>query len=161
MGMLIQHYRDILAELSAAGAEYLVVDGFAIAAHVVPRSTFDIDVWVRPGPENARRVWNALASFGAPVDNLTADDIARPGFGYQIGVAPVRIDILTEIDGITFEEAWRDREHLNFEGVVVPFISMEHLLVNKRASGRPKDLADIALIEAEQSAQNRESSDDA
>jgi hypothetical protein len=161
MGMLIQHYKDILAELSAAGAEYLVVGGFAIAAHVIPRSTFDIDIWIRPDPENAQRVWNALASFGAPIGNVTRDDLARPGFFYQIGVAPVRIDILTEIDGITFDEGWQEREHLNFEGVVVPFISMRHLLANKRASGRPKDLADIALIEAEQSAENRTSSDDA
>ena len=144
--MLIQHYRDILAELSAAGAEYLVVGGFAIAAHVEPRSTGDIDVWVRPDPENARRVWNALASFGAPVETLTPADFARPGFFFQIGVAPVRIDILTEIDGVAFDEAWKAREHLTFEGVIVPFIGMEHLLRNKQASGRPKDLADVALL---------------
>jgi hypothetical protein len=150
MDMLIQHYRDILAELSAAGAEYLVVGGFAVAAHVIPRSTLDIDVWIRPDPENAQRVWDALASFGAPIGNLTPADFAKPGFFYQIGVAPVRMG---------FEEAWREREHLKFEGVMVPFLSMRHLLANKKAAGRPKDLADIALIEAEQ--QNRESSDDA
>jgi hypothetical protein len=159
--MLIQHYRDILAELSAAGAEYLVVGGFAIAAHVIPRSTGDIDVWVRADPANAQRVWNALASFGAPMGGLTPEDFSRPGFGYQIGVAPVRIDILTEIDGVTFEDAWQEREHLNFEGVVVPFIGMEHLLRNKRATGRPKDLADVVMLEAEKSTRERASSDDA
>lgn len=159
--MLIQHYRDILAELSAAGAEYLVVGGFAIAAHVIPRSTGDIDVWVRADTVNAERVWNALVSFGAPMGDLTPEDLSRPGFGFQIGVAPVRIDILTEIDGVTFDEAWREREHLNFEGVVVPFISMEHLLRNKKASGRPKDLADVVLLEAETSTKKRASSDDA
>lgn len=97
--MLIKHYRDILAELSAAGAEYLVVVGFAIAAHVIPRSTGGIDLWVRPDPANAQRVWNGLAAFGAPIEGLTPADFASPGFGFQIGVAPVRIDILTEIDG--------------------------------------------------------------
>lgn len=159
--MLIQHYRDILAELSAAGAEYLVVGGFAIAAHVIPRSTGDIDLWVRPQPENAQRVWNGLASFGAPIGNLTPADFARPGFFFQIGVVPVRIDILTEVDGLTFEEAWSEREYLNFEGVVVPFISRKHLLVNKKASGRPKDLADVVLLEAEQPTNGLQSSDDA
>jgi hypothetical protein len=159
--MLIQHYRDILAELSAAGAEYLVVGGFAVAAHVIPRTTGDIDVWVRADPANAQRVWDALVSFAAPIGGLTPEDFSRPGFGFQIGVVPVRIDIQTEIDGVTFDEAWPEREHLNFEGVIVPFISMDHLLRNKRASGWPKDLADVVMLEAEQSTKNRVSSDDA
>jgi hypothetical protein len=154
--MLIQHYRDILAELSAAGAEYLVVGGFAIAAHVLPRSTGDIDVWVRADPANAERVWSALAAFGAPIAGLSAADFATPGFGFQIGVVPVRIDILTEIDGVSFDEAWAEREHLVFEGVTVPFISFDHLLRNKRATDRPKDRADVVLLESEKSAKKKE-----
>lgn len=157
--MLIQHYRDILAELSAAGAEYLVVGGFAIAAHVIPRSTGDIDVWVRADPANAERIWTGLAAFGAPLAGLSPADFATPGFGFQIGVAPVRIDILTEIDGVSFDEAWAAREHLVFEGVSVPFIGLDHLLRNKRATGRPKDLADVVMLEAEKSAKRARSDD--
>lgn len=157
--MLIPHYRDILAELSAAGADFMVVGAYALASYVEPRSTGDIDIWIRPDPSNAVRVWNALASFGAPISNISVDQIAKPGFGYQIGVAPVRIDILTEIDGVTFEEAWNERKLLNFEGVTVPVISRRHLLLNKKAAGRPKDLADVASLEED--ALNEESRDDA
>jgi hypothetical protein len=148
--MLIQHYRDILAELSAAGADYLLIGAFALASYIEPRATGDIDLWVRPDPENARRVWNALAAFGAPIGNLTAEDFAKPGLVFQIGVAPVRIDILTKIDGVDFDEAWPERERLNFEGVVVPVISRRHLVINKQATGRPKDLADVAMLQEAQ-----------
>lgn len=137
----------------------MVVGAYALASYVEPRSTGDIDIWIRPDPSNAVRVWNALASFGAPISNISVDQIAKPGFGYQIGVAPVRIDILTEIDGVTFEEAWNERKLLNFEGVTVPVISRRHLLLNKKAAGRPKDLADVASLEED--ALNEESRDDA
>ncbi|HEX5725921.1 MAG TPA: hypothetical protein VFX98_10685 [Longimicrobiaceae bacterium] len=145
--MLIPHYRDILAELSAAGADYLLVGAFAMAVYEIPRATGDIDLWIRPDPANARRVWTALARFGAPVETLTEEELAQPGFFYQIGVAPVRIDLLTQIDGVEFEEAWREREHREFYGVVVPVISRRHLLINKKATGRAKDLADAAWLE--------------
>jgi hypothetical protein len=149
MEMLIQHYRDILAELSAAEAEYLLIGAFAVATYVEPRTTGDIDLWVRPGPENAARVWRALAAFGAPISMLTPEELAKPGFFFQIGVAPVRIDLLTAIDGVTFEEAWAEREFLNFEGLMVPVISRKHLVINKKATGRPKDLADVATLQGQ------------
>jgi hypothetical protein len=145
--MLLPHYRDILDELSAAGADYLLVGSFAMAAHEMPRATGDIDLWIRPDPANARRVWTALASFGAPIGDLTEEELTRPGFFFQIGIAPVRIDVLTEIDGVSFEEAWNEREYHVFEGVRVPVISRRHLLINKKATGRPKDLADVAWLE--------------
>ena len=145
--MLNPDYRDILSELSGAGAEFLVVGAFAMAAHQMPRATGDLDLWIRPDLSNARRVWTGLARFGAPVAQITYEELAEPGHFLQIGVAPVRIDILTEIDGVGFEEAWTDRIELDFEGVRVPVISRRHLLVNKRAAGRPKDLADAAWIE--------------
>ncbi|HEX2202502.1 MAG TPA: nucleotidyl transferase AbiEii/AbiGii toxin family protein [Longimicrobium sp.] len=134
-------------ELSAAGAEYLLIGAFAIAVHEMPRATGDIDLWIRPDPENARRVWAALASFGAPIDDLTVEELAKPGMFYQIGVAPVRIDFVTEIDGVSFDDAWSEREYHVFEGVTVPVISRRHLLINKKATGRPKDLADVAWLE--------------
>jgi hypothetical protein len=145
--MLNPDYRDILSELSGAGADFLVVGAFAMAAHQMPRATGDLDIWIRPDPANARRVWTGLARFGAPVAEITYEELAEPGLFLQIGVAPVRIDILTEIDGVGFDEAWADRIELDFEGVGVPVISRRHLLVNKKAAGRPKDLADAAWIE--------------
>jgi hypothetical protein len=145
--MLIQHYRDILAELAVANAEYLLVGAFAMAAYVEPRATGDIDLWIRPEIDNARRVWGALARFGAPVEKLTAEDLTHPEFFFQIGIAPVRIDILTWIDGVTFEEAWAEREHLDFEGLRVPVLSRRHLVVNKKTTGRLKDLADVEALE--------------
>ena len=148
--MLIQHYRDILGELSAAEADFLLVGAFAIAVHEFPRATGDIDLWVRPDSANARRVWSALAKFGAPVDGVSVEELSRPGFFYQIGVAPVRIDILTAIDGVTFDEAWGEREYHDLFGVTVPVISRRHLLINKKAAGRPKDLIDVAWLEGKQ-----------
>jgi hypothetical protein len=145
--MLIQHYRDILVELLAAGADYLLVGSFAIAVHEYPRATGDIDLWIRPEPANAARVWQGLARFGAPVANITIEELSRPGFFYQIGVPPARIDILTAIDGVTFEEAWEEREYHQLFGVAVPVISRRHLLINKKAAGRPKDLGDVAWLE--------------
>jgi hypothetical protein len=149
--MLIQHYRDILQELSAAEADFLLVGAFAIAVHQYPRATGDIDFWIRPEPTNARRVWNALASFGAPVENLTIEELSRPGFFYQVGVVPVRIDIMTSIDGVTFDEAWAEKEYHQLFGLTVPVISRRHLLINKKATGRPKDQADAAWLEESQS----------
>ncbi|MFL5540032.1 MAG: nucleotidyltransferase [Longimicrobiaceae bacterium] len=148
--MLIQHYRDILDELSAAGADYLLVGAFALAVHEYPRATGDIDLWVRPTLENARRVRDALAKFGAPVDNLSVEELSRPDFFYQVGVAPVRIDILTSVDGVTFDEAWEEKESHKLYGLEVPVISRRHLLINKKATGRPKDLADVAWLEDSQ-----------
>jgi hypothetical protein len=145
--MLIPHYRDILSELSVAGAEYLLVGAFAMAAHELPRATGDIDLWIRPNLENAGRVWNALARFGAPMEKLTVEELADPDLFFQIGVAPVRIDILTRIDGVEFEDAWAERVVSEFDGVAVPVLSRRHLLINKRASDRPKDRADAAWLE--------------
>src|SRR5215211_1652232 len=108
--MLNPDYRDILSELSGAGADFLVVGAFAMAAHQMPRATGDLDIWIRPDPANARR----LARFGAPVAEITYEELAEPGLFLQIGVAPVRIGILTEINGVGFDEAWADRIELDF-----------------------------------------------
>jgi hypothetical protein len=145
--MLIPHYRDILRELSAAEVDYLLVGAFAVAVHQYPRATGDIDLWVRADPANAARVWTALARFGAPMENVSVEELSRPGFFYQVGVAPVRIDVLTSIDGVSFDEAWKEKEFHELFGVTVPVISRRHLLINKKASGRPKDLADAAIME--------------
>jgi hypothetical protein len=102
-------FRDLFAALNDARAEYLVVGAHALAAHGHVRATKDIDVWIRSDPENAARVHQALDAFGAPLANLSPADLASPGIVFQIGVAPNRIDILTMISGVTFEEAWPAR----------------------------------------------------
>jgi predicted nucleotidyltransferase len=145
--MLNPDYRDMLSALSDEGVEFLLVGAFALAAHGVPRATGDIDIWVRATEDNARRVWRALAQFGAPTHDLTTADLATPDIVFQIGVAPRRIDILTAIDGVTFDEAWRRRVTIELDGVVVPVIGREDLIRNKRASGRPKDVADLDWLD--------------
>jgi hypothetical protein len=144
----------MLAALCAAGAEFLLVGAHALAAHGVPRATGDMDVWVRPTPENARRVWDALVSFGAPLSDLELGDLHSPDVVFQIGLPPARIDLLTSITGVSFADAWAKRIEIEIEDLKIGCLSREDFIANKRATGRPKDLADIALLEAEQDSKN-------
>ncbi len=137
---------EMLSALNAAGAEYLVVGAHALAAHGVPRATGDLDIWVRGTPENAGRVLAALRAFGAPLFNLTTDDLSCPETVFQIGVVPVRIALLTSISGVGFEEAWSGRISASIEGVTFGVLGREELLRNKRATGRPKDLLDVESL---------------
>ena len=141
-------FRDILALLQSEGAAFLIVGAHALAVHGYLRATGDLDLWVRPDPENAQRVWRALLRFGAPVDalNLSQADLEKPGVVFQIGLPPRRIDLLTEISGIEFAEAWTTRVMQVVDGLEVPFLGREALVRNKRASGRDKDLADLRVL---------------
>lgn len=139
-------FRDLFATLNDAGVEYLLVGAHALAAHGHVRATKDLDIWVRATPDNAERVMAALESFGAPTARVTTDDFASPGTVYEIGVAPIRIDILTAIDGVTFDEAWPRRVGSSYGDQPVQVISRDDLLRNKRASGRAQDLADVAAL---------------
>jgi hypothetical protein len=141
-------FEEILSELSAAGAEFLVVGAHALAAHDRPRSTGDLDIWVRADRANAERVWAALSMFGAPLHDLSLEDLAEPGIVFQMGLPPYRIDILTEISGVTFDEAWPNRIINEFEGKPYPVIGRLDLIRNKRAAGRPKDLVDADELES-------------
>jgi hypothetical protein len=136
----------LLRELSAAEARYLIVGAYAVTFHSQPRSTGDLDIWVDPTAENAARVYRALQSFGAPLQDLSERDLQTPGIVYQIGVAPRRIDVLTSLTGVTFEDAWRGRVSGHMGDLECPFIGREHLIRNKRALGRPRDLADLELL---------------
>lgn len=140
-------FRELLSEFSTHGVEYLVIGAHALAAHGHVRATKDLDVWVRAEPENARRVVEALRSFGAPLSDVTLDDFAKPGITFQIGVDPVRIDIITEVHGVTFAAAWSRRLVSVVDGLRVPVISKDDLIANKRATGRLQDLADIEALE--------------
>ena len=145
--MLNENFRDMLSTLNDAGAEYLVVGAYALTAYGPARATGDFDIWVRPTEENAERVWTALERFGAPRRKLTRQDLVTPDVVFQIGIAPNRIDLLTSITGVAFEEAWPHRVQVTIDGLQVPVLGREQLLKNKRAIGRPKDLADVAWLE--------------
>lgn len=139
---------DMVAALREEGAEFLVVGAFAMAAHGVPRATGDLDLWVRPRPDNAERVWRALLRFGAPVElaGLTVEDLARAGMVYQVGQPPRRIDVITEIDGVSFDEAWPNRVVVEAGGLALPCLGRSDLVRNKKASDREKDRADLVLL---------------
>ena len=137
---------EMLAALSAAGVEFLIVGAYALAAHGLPRATGDIDIWVRPTRANAARVMEALKAFGAPLFGLSMEDLLRPDTVFQIGVAPSRIDLLTGITGVSFEEAWQNRLSVEIDDQVVPVIGVEDLIRNKAATGRPKDQADLIWL---------------
>lgn len=139
---------EMLAALSEAGAEFLVVGAHAVAVHGRPRATGDLDLWVRPTADNAARVWKALAAFGAPLTKLTPADLVRPDLVFQIGLPPARIDVLTGISGVAFDEAWPRRVMVTVSGQAVAVLGREDLLRNKKAAGRPRDLADVAELEA-------------
>ena len=140
-------FAEMLSALSAAGADFLVVGAHALAAHGRPRATGDLDIWVRPTPPNAEKVWSALVRFGAPLGEVSPADFHTPGVVFQIGLEPNRIDILTAIDGVEFDEAWRSRVVHEIDGLPVPLLGREELIRNKRAAGRPQDLADVAALE--------------
>jgi len=145
---LNQDFRDLLLEFADAKVEFVVVGAFAVAYHGVPRATGDLDVFVKPSPENAQRVFDGLVRFGAPIASagVTPEDFSKPGIVYQIGQPPRRIDLLTEISGVSFDEAWTSRLGVPFEGRVVHFIGRDELVRNKKAAGRPKDLADVSRL---------------
>lgn len=140
-------FSDLLSAFNAHGVEFLVVGAHAMAAHGHVRATKDLDVWVRPDLQNASRTIRALQSFGAPLFDLTEKDLTTPGLVFQIGVPPVRIDIVTAIDGVDFDSAWRDRFSTSFADQPVSVLSRTHLIQNKRATGRLQDLADVEWLE--------------
>lgn len=146
-------FRDMVAALCDAGAEFLVVGAFAVSFHGHARTTGDMDLWVRPGEDNAARVMAALRAFGAPVEALgiAAGDFERPDVVVQLGVPPRRIDLLTGISGVTFGEAWPARVTIEWEGRRVAFLGLEELLRNKRSTGRGKDLLDVEELERRRS----------
>jgi hypothetical protein len=134
---------DLLRAFVDADVRFLVVGAYALAIHGRPRATGDLDIWIEPTPDNARRVMRALAAFGAPMHEIAESDFALPGITYQIGVAPGRIDILTDLTGLTFDDAWRGRLAKPFGGVAVNVIGLAEFIRKKRSTDRAKDLGDI------------------
>jgi len=136
-------FKDLLKAFNDAGVRYLVVGGYAYAEHVEPRYTKDLDVWIERTVENADRVLAALRSFGAPLRELSKDDLISPGTLYQIGLPPNRIDIITQLEEMDFSECWNRRKTGQIGELAVEYISAHDLMENKERTGRPHDLADL------------------
>ncbi len=148
--MLNSDFRDILSAFCEEKVEFMLVGAYAVAAHGLPRATGDIDLWVKCCEDNAQRVWRAVNRFGARLANITVDDFSKPGTVIQLGVSPRRIDILTEITGVDFQEAQTEQLLVDIEGLQIPVIGRTHLIKNKKALGRPQDQADVFRLEANQ-----------
>ncbi len=141
-----QDFLDLLRAFADHNVRHLIVGAYALGVHGRPRATGDLDVWVDPTPENASRVMSALDQFGAPLSEVSADDFSRPGIVFQMGLPPFRVDVLTELSGLTFAQAWPGRTQAPFGPLVVDVIGRESFIQNKRATGRLKDLGDIESL---------------
>ncbi len=141
-------YKELLLAFNEHAVRYLIVGGYAVMKYTEPRYTKDLDLWVDGSTRNAKRVFAALAEFGAPLqrDGITPATFHGANVVYQIGVAPVRIDVSTHIDGVLFAAAWRKRVKGKIFGAGVSFIAKSDLIRNKRASGRRPDLADLESL---------------
>ena len=141
-----QDFLDLLRAFIDRDVRFLIVGAYALGVHGRPRATGDLDVWVDPTPDNAPRIMEALEAFGAPVQQVAAADFSRPGIVFQMGLPPLRIDVLTELSGLTFAEAWSSRISAAFGSVTVDVIGRDAFIKNKRATGRARDLADVEAL---------------
>jgi hypothetical protein len=143
---LNRDFSDLLRAFSSAGVEFLVVGADALSVHDRARATKDLGIWIRPTAENAARAWRALAMFGAPLDRLAVDDLQSQDTVFQIGIAPIRIDVLTSITGVRFNEAWENRIEVERDGLMLPVIGAREFIRNKEATGRDQDRVDAARV---------------
>lgn len=139
-------YRELFKILNKHKVKYLVVGAYAVIFYTEPRYTKDIDIWIDPTLRNAEKLYKALGEFGAPLKDISAKDFANKKTIYQIGVAPVRIDIITSISGSIFTEAWKDRRKTKYADVSINIIGIKDLVRSKKKTGRPLDLNDIAQL---------------
>lgn len=138
-----EDYKEMLWLLGEEGVRFLLVGAYAMAAHGYPRATMDIDIWVKPSEENAPLVMRALKRFEAPLFGLTLDELNSESLVFQIGVAPRRIDIMTSITGLRFDEAYLRSKSIQVDSLTLQVLSLHDLLENKKSTGRLKDLADV------------------
>lgn len=136
-------FSDLLLALNEEAVEYLIVGGYAVIKYTEPRFTKDIDIWVNATTENAERVMRALVKFGAPLSGVSKEDFTDPEAFYQIGVSPMRIDIIMGVDGLEFVDCWPRRKKASWDEIETNFISIHDLMINKEKAGRPQDLIDI------------------
>jgi hypothetical protein len=141
--MLSRDFKEFIESLNANNVRYLVVGGYAVALHGYVRYTKDLDVWIEPKIQNAQNVLNALIAFGFGSLDITADDFLEEGNIIQLGYPPNRIDLITSLNGLVFENCYPERVQVEIQGVLIDFIDIENLKTNKKATGRPQDLADL------------------
>ena len=140
-------FRDLFSVFNAAEVRYLVVGAQAVIFYTVPRYTKNLDVWIEPSAGNARKAFEALARFGAPLEGVAPEDLAVPGTVLQLGVEPNRIDVLNRIEALDFESAWPRRERSTYAGVEISLVGLDDLIAAKRAAGRPQDLLDAEWLD--------------
>ena len=145
--MLNPDFKDMLLCLQEEKVEFLLVGAYAIAAHGNPRATGDMDLWIKPDPDNGQRVIRALQAFSAPTSCLSVDDFVKDDTIVQIGVVPCRIDLMTGIEAVRFDEAWENRVAASVDGLTLFVISKADMLKNKLALNRDKDKSDIAWLQ--------------
>lgn len=141
-------FKDLFKLFNDAGVEYLVVGAHAVVYYSEPRYTKDLDIWINPTPANAKRVFHALQSFGAPLKDMTPAKFTEQDLIYQIGVAPNRIDIIMSIAGVQFTAAWAKRAGSTYDGIPIPILGKASLMRTKQATGRPQDLLDLEKLKA-------------
>jgi hypothetical protein len=141
------NFKDLLRLFGAAGVRYLVVGGYAVMKHTEPFSTKDLDIWIEPTEENAGRALQALREFGAPAAGVTPADLLNPDLIYQIGVEPVRVDVMNAVSGLDFQQAWDCRSEAQFEDVAAPVLCIDDLIRAKLAAGRAKDRLQAKQLE--------------
>ncbi len=146
----VKDYAELLHELNAEGVDYLVVGAHAVGYHGYIRSSDDFDVWIRRSAENAAKVYRALARFGAPMNMVRVEDFLSDDLIFQIGTKPFRIDIITSVSGLDFDEAWGRRESSTYLGEPNFVPGLQDLLANKTSAGREKDLLDVKKAQADQ-----------
>jgi hypothetical protein len=139
-------FKELLELFNAHRVEYLIVGGYALAAHGAPRTTGDLDLWVNPTSENASRILRALGEFGIGGIDLSTADFVKPDHVVQLGLPPVRVDLVTAIDGVQWAEAWPGKLAGEYGSVPTHYIGRREFIANKRASGRLKDLADVDAL---------------
>jgi hypothetical protein len=140
-------FKDFLRLLNQHQVKYLIVGGYAVMKYTEPFYTKDIDVWIEPTSDNAKRTYQALVQFGAPLGDLTVNDLAHEHIVYQFGMAPTRVDVLTSISAVAFGEAWKDRVETRLDDIPISIISIEHLKQNKKAANRDTDKIHLARLE--------------
>lgn len=140
-------FRDLLRNLNEAGTRYLIVGGYAVMVHTEPRYTKDLDIWIEPEEANARAMLDALARFGAPTADVAPTDFLEPEVFFQVGVEPVRVDIMTSVTGLDFAGAWSRKVLVDFGGETAPVLCREDILAAKKASGRVQDQADARSLD--------------
>jgi predicted nucleotidyltransferase len=141
-----KNFLELLQSLNEHKVKYLIIGGYAVIKYTEPRYTKDLDIWVEISKQNARNILKALNKFGAPIDNLSEQDLLQPGLIYIFGLPPARIDLLNKVSGSTFQTAWKNKVKSKIKNVIANFVGVETLIKLKKASGRPQDLADLEKL---------------